>query len=134
MTEQAVATFEIDRWEERPYDEHEDTKLTRTHVTKTFSGNIEGTSTAELLMAYGAVPGSAAYTGFERITAWINGRSGSFTLHHTATSDTSHDPPTATWSVVPDSGTGELKGLRGKADISRDSDGGHVFTLEYRLD
>lgn len=131
MSTNVRGTFDINGWEESPYDEQDETKLTRTHVTKTFSGEIEGTSTAELLMVYGAVQGSAAYAGFERITASVNGRSGSFVLHHTATSDASHGPPTATWSVVPDSGTGELKGLRGKADISRDSDGGHAFTLDY---
>ncbi len=131
MSEHAAGTFEIGVWEESPYDEQAGTKLTHTHVTKTFSGEIQGTSTAELLMVYGAVQGSAAYAGFERITASVNGRSGSFVLHHTATSDASYGPPTATWSVVPDSGTGELEGLRGEANISRDSDGGHAFTLDY---
>ena len=131
MSTHARGTFEIETWDETPYDEQVGTKLSRTHVTKTFHGEIDGTSTAELLMAYGDVEGSAAYTGFERITASVHGRSGSFVLHHTATSDASHGPPTATLSVVPDSGTGDLSGLRGEAGISREPDGGHTFSLDY---
>lgn len=131
MSEHATGTFDIDSWEEIPYDERDGTKLTRTHVTKTFHGDVEGTSIAELLMAYGTVEGSAAYTGFERIVGGVHGRSGSFVLHHTATSDASHGPPTAMWSVVPDSGTGELRSLRGEALISRSPDGEHTFTLDY---
>jgi hypothetical protein len=84
MSQQATGTFEIEDWDERPYDEHEGTKLTRTHVTKTFHGDVRGTSTAELLMAYGAVEGSAAYASFERIVGSVDGRSGGFVLHHTA--------------------------------------------------
>lgn len=132
MSPQATGTFEIEVWDEQPYDEHEDTKLTRTHVTKSFHSDIQGTSTAELLMAYGAVEGSAAYTGFERIVGSVNGRSGGFVLHHTATA--SRAARSAMWSVVPDSGTGELRGLSGEARIGAGSDEGHTFTLDYELE
>lgn len=132
MSKSATGTFEIETWDEKPYDEREGTRLTRTHVTKTFYGEIEGTSTAELLMAYGAEEGSAAYVGFERVVVSINGLSGSFVLHHTATG--SHDSRSASWSVAPDSGTGELHGLRGEAQISIDTDGKHSLTLSYSFD
>jgi hypothetical protein len=36
--------------------------------------------------------------------------------------------------VVPDSGTGELRGLRGEALITNEPDGGHSFTLDYDLE
>ena len=129
MSESATGTFEIEIWDEKPYDEREGTRLARTHVTKTFHGEIEGTSTAELLMAYGSEEGSAAYVGFERLVGSVHGRSGSFILHHTASG--SRDTRSASWSVAPDSGTGELRGLRGEARISVDSDGNHSFTLDY---
>ena len=45
----------------------------------------------------------------------------------------SGDGQPASWSVVPDSGTGELQGLRGQARIDVLPDGGHVFTLDYEL-
>lgn len=72
MRTMAKATFEIDSWEEAPYDEKEGVKLTRTRVTKTFHGEVEGQSTAELLMAY-AQEGSAAYVGFERVVGTVQG-------------------------------------------------------------
>lgn len=130
----AAGTFEIDDWEEETYDEGEGAKLTRARLTKTFRGDVEGESTAELLMAYAAEEGSAAYVGFERVVGRVHGRSGSFVLHHTATSDGSRGEASATWSVVPGSGTDELRGLRGEARISNEPDGGHTFTLDYDLE
>jgi Protein of unknown function (DUF3224) len=131
MSTQATGTFTIDTWEAQPYDEREGATLTRTHVTKTFSGEIEGQSTAELLMA-AAQDGSAAYVGFERIVGSIHGRVGSFVLHHSATM--SRGAQAARWTVVPDSGTGDLRSLHGEARIGNEPDGGHTFTLDYDLD
>ena len=131
MSTRATGTFEIGTWEEQPYDEREGTKLSRAHLTKTFRGDVEGESTAELLFAYGTEEGSAAYAGFERVTGRVHGRSGSFVLHHSATMERGEGK--AALSVVPDSGTGELRGLRGEATISAAPDGGHSFTLDYDL-
>lgn len=128
---QATSTFTIESWEAAPYDEAEGATLTRTRVTKVFSGEIEGTSTAELLMA-GARDGSAAYVGFERIVGRVHGRAGSFVLHHNATM--TKEAQSASWTVVPDSGTGELRNLRGSAVITNEPDGGHTFTLEYEAE
>ena len=131
MATRATSTFVIDAWEATPYDEREGATLSRTHITKTFSGEIEGQSTAELLMAV-AQEGSASYVGIERIEGRVHGRSGSFVLLHSATS--TRGAQSATWSVVPDSGTGELRGLRGEARIINEEDGGHTFTLDYDLE
>ncbi|HEX9413581.1 MAG TPA: DUF3224 domain-containing protein [Ktedonobacterales bacterium] len=131
MSTQATGTFTIDTWESEPYDEQDGVQLARTRVTKTFHGEIAGQSTAELLMA-SAQEGSAAYVGFERIVGHVHDHSGSFVLHHSAT--TSHGAQSASWSVVPDSGTGDLRGLRGEARIIVEPDGGHAFTLDYDLD
>src|SRR5918997_5540651 len=131
MGTHAAGTFEIDSWEEEPFDEREGARLTRTRLTKTFYGDVGGESTAELLMAYAAEEGSAAYVGFERLVGSVHGRSGSFVLHHTATS--SRDGRSATWSVVPDTGTGGLLGPRGEAEISAGPDGEHSFSQDYDL-
>ena len=131
MTTRATGMFEIDSWDEEPYDEREGTKLARVKVAKTFKGDVEGASTTDLLLAYGSEEGSAAYVGFERFVGSVRGRAGSFVLHHTATS--SPEGRSATWSVVPDTGTDDLRGLRGEAEISVDADGGHSFSLDYDL-
>ena len=130
MSRHAAATFDLDTWDEEPYDEQEGAKLTRAHVTKTFHGDLEGRGTVEVLMAY-AQEGSAAYVGLERITGTLHGRAGSFVLHHTAIR--SGDGESTTWTVVPDSGTGDLRGLRGEGRITVEPGGGHTFTLDYEL-
>ena len=131
MSIQATSTFDIDSWEAAPYDEQDGVSLSRTRVTKTFHGEIEGQSTAELLMV-GAQNGSAAYVGIERIVGRVNGHSGSFILQHSATM--TRDASSASWTIVPDSGTGELRSLRGGAQIVNEPDGGHTFILDYELD
>ncbi|MDP8926247.1 MAG: DUF3224 domain-containing protein [Actinomycetota bacterium] len=102
-------------------------------MAKTYRGVVEGKSTGEFLIAYGAEEGSAAYVGFERITGRVHGRSGSFVLHHSASSAGSRGARSTTWSVVPNSGTSELRGLRGEARIFNEPDGGHSLTLVYEL-
>jgi hypothetical protein len=130
VSTQATGTFTIDTWDAQPYDELDGVSLARTRVTKTFSGEVAGTSTAELLMA-GTPSGAAAYVGFERISASVHGRAGTFVLHHTATA--ADGAQSASWTVVPGSGTGALRGLRGAARIEQTPDGGHTFTLDYAL-
>src|SRR5207302_1584012 len=73
LTQHATGNFTIDTWNEQPFDEREGAKLSRTHAVKTFQGDLEGTSTAELLMARGQEEGSAAYAGFERIEGSLHG-------------------------------------------------------------
>jgi hypothetical protein len=128
----ASATFDIDVWEEKPWDEGVGARLTRTRVTKSYHGEIEGTSIGELLMAYADSSASRAYVGFERITGRVGDRIGSFVLHHTATaSGAGH---AVSWSIVPDTGTGGLEGIVGEAQIVVLPKGGHSITLDYDLD
>jgi Protein of unknown function (DUF3224) len=130
MSERATASFEITTWDEQAYDEQDGIKLSRTRVVKTFRGEIEGESTAELLMAV-AGQDSAAYVGVERVTGRVNGRQGSFVYLHTATA--AGGAQSASWPVVADSGTGELAGIGGQVRIDNLPDGGHVLTLDYEL-
>jgi len=129
VSTRATGTFTIDSWDAQPYDERDGAKLFRTRVTKTFQGEFEGRSTAELRMA--RAEHDSAYVGFERIEGRLHGRAGTFVLHHTASS--SRGARSASWRIVPDSGTGELLGVRGEAVIGDGPDGGHTFTLDYDL-
>lgn len=130
MTTRATCTFEITAWEAVEYNEQDGVKLTRTHVAKTFHGDLEGQSTAELLMA-GAPGGSAVYVGLERIVGQLGGRSGSFVLVHDASM--SSDGQSLSLTIMRDSGTGELQGIGGQGNIIIDADGGHTLTLDYDL-
>ena len=75
MSERAIASFEITTWDEQAYDERDGIKLSRARVVKAFRGEIEGESTAELLLVL-AGEGSAAYVGMERVSGRVNGREG----------------------------------------------------------
>ena len=130
MTLHATSAFTITGWEPTTIDDRDGVSLTRTKVTKTFTGDLEGTSMAELLMA-GAPSDSAAYIGFERIECRLNGRAGSFVLHHNATSVRGEQ--SASWTIVVNSGTGDLQGISGAAQIVIDVDGGHTLVLDYDL-
>jgi len=131
MTIHATGTFDVDTWQDEPYDEAEGANLRRAHVTKTFHGDVEGRSTVEMLMAQ-AQNESAAYVAFERLDVRVHGRAGTFVLLHSASG--TRDERTATLTVVPDSGTGEFRRLRGTAQIAIGPDGGHTFELDYDLD
>ncbi len=60
----------------------------------------------------------------------VGDRSGSFLLLHGAMRG--GDMTRALGRVVPDSGTGELRGLRGEVEIGHDERGA-VFVLDYDL-
>ncbi len=76
--------------------------------------------------------GSAAYVALDRISGRLHGREGSFVLQHHGL--VSAAGATTDGAIVPESGSGELRGLRGQARISVDEDGTHRLTLEYELD
>jgi hypothetical protein len=64
MTTRAMATFEITSWEQSTYDESEGMPtLGRATVGKSFAGDVDGISQAELLMA-GRGDEGLAYTGW----------------------------------------------------------------------
>jgi hypothetical protein len=130
MTLHATSAFTITGWEPETIDDRDGVSLTRTKVTKTFTGDLEGMSVAELLMA-GAPNDSAAYVGFERIEGKLNGRAGSFLLHHNAVSVRGEQ--SASWTIMADSGTGDLQGISGAAQVVIDADGGHMLVLDYDL-
>ena len=113
------ATFEIKEWNEEPFDEAVGVaKLTRASVIKEYTGDIEGSSATEWLMAYHPDK-SAAFVGLERIKGTVGGRRGTLVLQHVGTF--SEGAATATLTVV--SGTDELKGATGNGDLIADPSG-----------
>ena len=128
MSTRAAGTFEITAWEQTAWDERaEGPKLARATVRKTFQGELAGESTAEVLLCTDD-GGGVAYTALERVVGRVGARSGSFLLLHGAMRG--GDMTRASGRIVPDSGTGELRGLRGEVEISHDERGA-VFTLNY---
>lgn len=132
MSQQAEATFQVNSWDEKPIGESEGMpRLTRATVTKSFSGDIEGEGSLEYLMMY-RTDGSASFVGMERVIGSVAGRSGSFVLQHTGTFEAG--TAKATWVVVPGSGTGELRGLRGDGGFASAHAERYSMTLDYAFD
>jgi hypothetical protein len=112
MKGRATGTFEIQHWDEQPYQEIGDgAKLSRASVTNAFQGDIEGEGTLEYLMMYPDAE-SASFVGHERVVGRLGGRAGSFVLQHTGSYG--DGMAQGTFVVVPGSGTGGLRGLRGE--------------------
>ena len=127
MTIRANGTFDVKMTPQATADKD----LGRISLDKQFRGDLEGTSTGEMLTAMTAVKESAGYVAIERVTGKLNGRSGTFILQHTGTMD--RGKPSLSVTVVPDSGTGELAGLTGTMTI--DLGGGkHAYMFEYKIE
>jgi hypothetical protein len=132
MRRAAHARFAIKSWDEKPYSEGDDLpRLTRATVTKTFTGDVEGEGHVEYLMMYRA-DGSAAFVGLERIAGRIGGRSGSFVLQRAGVFEGGQAKES--YSVIPDSGTGELRAIRGDGTSAVGHGSEHPFTLAYELE
>ena len=115
MTSQPNVFFALKTWDEKPYNEVEgELKMTRTSVSYTYQGDIEGDSTLDYLMVY-RPDESGSFVGLERIIGRVAGRAGSFVIQHTGTFNKTD--VAGTFFVVPNSGTGELATLRGEGEI-----------------
>jgi hypothetical protein len=129
MKTHAKATFTIKGWDEKPYNEMNGLpKLTRVNATKSYQGDITGEGKLEYLMMY-RDDGSASFLGLERVVGSIGSRSGSFVLQHSGTFK--GGVATVTLLVVPGSGTGDLRGLRGNGEFAVGHQPPYNMTLDY---
>lgn len=127
----ARGSFNVTIEAEPPYFSQDGITLNRNVVRKEFSGDLAGTSEAQMVAALTATAGSAGYVAIEHFNGSLGARSGSFVLQHVGLMN--RGEATLTVTVVPDSGTGELAGISGTLEI--DTDGGthsYVFEYEYR--
>jgi hypothetical protein len=128
MVHQARGTFDIQAQREPPFDPGEGATLGRTSFTKQFHGELEATSVVHMLSAVTEVKGSAGYVALERVKGELSGRTGSFVLQHSGVM--TRGKPELSVTVVPDSGTQELKGIAGRLSIDI-VDGKHFYTFDY---
>lgn len=102
--------------------------LGRLSLGKTFEGDLVATSQGQMLTAGDNRTGSGVYVAVERVTGTLNGKSGTFALHHTGIMD--QGKPSLEIRVVPGSGTGELAGISGSLKIEI-KDKMHFYELDY---
>ena len=104
--------------------------LARMSIDKQFSGDLEATSKGQMLTGGTAIKTSAGYVAIELVTGTLKGRKGSFILQHNGVMN--RGAPSLVITVVPDSGTEQLEGIRGTMAIKIDG-GKHSYELNYTL-
>ena len=120
-TTELKAEFSIDGWDEQPLvADTGNGKLTRAVVEKTYTGDVEGHSTTEWVMAY-AGDGSATFVGMEHLDGTIGGHKGGLVLRHVGTY--ADGVASADLTVAPSSGSGELAGADGTGELRADPSG-----------
>ena len=127
---QARGSFEVALTPHKGEGDPDDPSLGRMSIAKTFTGDLEGSSTGQMLSARTATQGSAGYVAIELVDGTLQGRKGTFVLQHSGSMD--RGAPSLSVTVVPDSGTAELEGLSGSMEIIIDG-GEHSYVLDYSL-
>lgn len=112
-------------------DNSDDPLLSRMTLDKAYHGDLEATAKGQMLAASTSVIGSGAYVAIEKVTGTLSGRTGTFILQHLGTM--AQNVPQLTINVVPDSGTGDLRGISGKMTIIIAPGGKHSYDFEYEL-
>ena len=129
MPDQLSATFEVKSWDETPVDDQVNLpKLTRAVVAKVYSGDIDGSSTTEWLMAY-AEDGSASFVGLERITGQFGGKTGTLVLRHLGSY--ADGAAKAALAVVEGANSGDLTSVTGDGDFLANPNGSVSLRLIF---
>lgn len=122
----ASGTFEVKL---APLEAHE-ASIGRRTIDKIFSGDLIATSKGEMLAVMDPKLGSGVYVALERVSGTLAGKQGAFALAHRGVMD--RGAQSLTIEVVPDSGAGELAGLKGTLQIIIE-DGKHSYVFDYEL-
>jgi hypothetical protein len=102
----------------------------RMSIDKQYHGELEAAGKGQMLTGGTSIKNSAGYVAIERVTGTLKGRRGSFILQHNGVM--TRGTPSLVITVVPDSGTDQLDGLRGTMSI-RIEGGKHFYDLTYTL-
>ncbi len=108
-----------------------ETGAARLRLDKRYHGSLDATAVGEMLGHTTKTQGSAGYVAIERVTGTLDGRSGSFAMQHLGAMEGGQFHLDI--RVIPDSGDGELSGLRGRMEIRIEAGGAHFYTIEYSL-
>jgi len=127
MTQIAKGTFTVNMG---PAEQGPAEGLARFSAEKQIHGDLEATSKGEILSGGDPKQGTAGYVAIELVTGTLNGKQGSFALQQMGSMD--QNGQRLSVIVVPGSGTGDLKGIRGTFDIKIEG-GKHFYSLEYSL-
>lgn len=129
----ASSSFTIDRWDPngRAVDISSGAPLAGAYITRTFSGgDLEGRSEVLFVGAFSEEHGSGTYVAIDAFEGTILGRTGTCSFWHTNTVHRGRSgPEDGVLRIVPDSGRGQLEGIRGTGEIVASGDD-HTLVLE----
>jgi len=132
VNQQIKGPFDIRRTAMESVDAGHGAAFGRMRFEKRFHGELDAISVVEMFSAGDPANGTAGYVAVEHVAGTLGGRSGSFMLQHSGTMDRGDASLSVT--VVPDTGTGELAGLKGRMAIAIAEDGAHSYTFDYTLE
>jgi hypothetical protein len=124
----ASANIAVQTSDATPIDQDAKPALMEVRLSEIFTGDIDGVSTVRALQTL-REDKRASMVSQKRFCGKLHSRSGTFVLQGSET--IANGEITATWSVVPGSGTGELAGLRGDGGFNGEFGKGSVGTLDY---
>jgi hypothetical protein len=108
-----------------------DDGIGRFDLAKQWHGDLQGSSTGQMLSAGDPAAGRAGYVALEIVTGTLHGRVGSFAFHQLGVMR--GDEQELRYDVAPGSGTGDLAGLEGSLTLHIDDAGTHTYDLSYTL-
>lgn len=124
----AIAKVAVQSSKTDPYEQSCSPILVEITLRETFTGDIDGESTIRALQVRHD-DGSASMVSVQRFDGRLGTRRGTFVLQGTEVIEGGKIK--ATWFVVPRSGTGDLKGLRGEGGFEGEFGKGSDATLDY---
>lgn len=124
----AKAKITVQSSEAMPYDQTAGPALMEIRLTERFNGDIEGESTVRALEVH-CDDRSASLVSVQRFHGKLGEREGTFVLQGSEV--VKNGKITATWFVVPGSGTGDLSGLHGEGGFAGDFGTGSDGWLNY---
>ena len=130
MTQRAAGSFTVSMKPATPPERAGRTTLGRMILEKEYDGALAASGKGEMLTAVTDTPGSASYVAIEQVSGVLQGRTGSFVIHHAGAM--SGGAQQLSIAIVADSGTGQLTGITGVMTLEA-ADGGHRYELLYAL-
>src|SRR5436190_5585862 len=128
VTQHATGTFDVKL---TPQDDKSgEPSIGRMTIDKQWSGDLNGTSKGEMLTGGDFKSGSAGYVAMEKFVGLIGGRKGTLIFQHSASMNAGQGDLNIT--VVPGSGTEQLKGISGNLTIKIEG-GKHLYDFEYTI-
>ena len=104
--------------------------LMHMRFEKYFHGPLNATGLVSMMGLMNKDMGSGGYVAVEKIEGELDSKKGTFFMQHNSSMHKGSSKQSI--SVMPDSGTGELTGLKGEMKIDI-IDGQHFYTFAYEI-